>query len=263
MKRSTFQYGFLLILASALLVIFIAVLNFRPDKPNAPALKATPADSSTPELKFVLNWPFGEDESANIVSADLLTTNIYVVFDGSGSMDDAGCSGGQKKVRSAKRALIAFADSLPIDANLGMLAFDRTGITERVALRGRNRQLFKSSVEQVSPGGGTPLKFAIEEAYGRLTDQGKKQLGYGEYHLVVVTDGAASEGQDPTIIVSAVLKDSPVIVHTVGFCISENHSLNQPGRTLYRTANDAKSLQQGLQTVLAESPSFTTTEFNQ
>ena len=256
MKRLAAVFGVILFGA-------FVFLSYLPDNPNESTLWTPQTRSSTQEPKLVLSWPFGQDEGANVVAVDLLTTNIYVVFDGSGSMSDAGCSGGSKKVVAAKKALIAFADSLPVDANLGMLAFDTAGTSERVALGSRNRPLFKSSVEQVKPGGGTPLKTAITEAYDRLTDQAKKQLGYGEYHLVVVTDGAASEREDPTITVSTVLKDSPVIVHTIGFCINEDHSLNQPGRTLYRTANDTKSLQQGLQTILAEAPSFTTTEFNQ
>ena len=94
-----------------------------------------------------------------------------------------------------------------------------------------------------------------------LIRQGRRQLGYGEYHLIVVTDGQASSGQDPTGVVDEILASSPVVIHTIGFCIGEDHSLNQKGRVLYRTAQNAAELREGLEQVLAEAPDFTVTQF--
>jgi hypothetical protein len=73
---------------------------------------------------------------------------------------------------------------------------------------------------------------------------------------VIVTDGEASGGEDPTKVVNKILKRSPVIIHTIGFCIGEDHSLNQHGRILYKAANNPGDLRKGLQNVLAESPTF-------
>jgi Ca-activated chloride channel family protein len=53
-----------------------------------------------------------------------------------------------------------------------------------------------------------------------------------------------------------------VVVHTVGFCIDEDHVLNQPGRTYYTAASNPDELRQGLQAVLAEAPNFDATKFN-
>jgi Ca-activated chloride channel family protein len=114
----------------------------------------------------------------------------------------------------------------------------------------------------VAAGGGTPLSTAIEIAYKKLTAQAKKQLGYGEYHLVVVTDGEATSGYEPDKVLAKILSESPVVVHTIGFCINTQHSLNQPGRTIYNTAQDYDSLRQSLQGILAESPEFSVSEFN-
>jgi hypothetical protein len=36
------------------------------------------------------------------------------------------------------------------------------------------------------------------------------------------------DGQDPTGAVKAILERSPVVLHTIGFCIGTKHSLNQP-----------------------------------
>ena len=106
------------------------------------------------------------------------------------------------------------------------------------------------------PGSGTPLTRAVQMAYELLTEQAGKQLGYGEYHMVIVTDGAANQPEKLTQTVNAVLTHSPIIMSTIGFCIAETHSLNQPGRTIYKAADNPEALRQGLQDILAESESF-------
>lgn len=190
-----------------------------------------------------------------------MRNNIYVVFDGSGSMADVGCSGNVSKADAAKQALFSFADQIPVDTNLGMLVFDNFGTRETVALSVANKDKFSQEVKAVYPNQGTPLKTAITKAYKKLTAQAKKQQGYGNYHLVVVTDGAASASEDPTYIVNEILDESPIVLHTIGFCIKEQHTLNQPGRIIYKSAMNVKDLQTGLSNVLAEAPNFVATDF--
>jgi len=101
----------------------------------------------------------------------------------------------------------------------------------------------------------------VTRAYRKLTEQAARQLGYGEYHLVIVTDGEASQGQDPTSAVNRLLAQSPIVVHTIGFCIRTQHSLNLPGRALYRPADNPGELRRELAEVLAEAPSFAVLEF--
>ncbi len=78
---------------------------------------------------------------------------------------------------------------------------------------------------------------------------------------MVVTDGEASEGYEPDIIVRNILSESPVVLHTIGFCIGSQHSLNQGDNVYYFAADDATSLSQGLQAVLAEEPAFDVSQF--
>jgi hypothetical protein len=95
-----------------------------------------------------------------------------------------------------------------------------------------------------------------------LTDQARSQLGYGEYHLVVVTDGEPDpDSEDPTPVVEEILEQSPVVLHTVGFCIDDDHVLNQRGRTFYAAATNPRELREGLQAVLAEADTFDATQF--
>jgi Ca-activated chloride channel homolog len=145
---------------------------------------------------------------------------------------------------------------------VGLLTFDNRGVAEKVSL-GINRDQILSEVENMQAGGGTPLKSSIKYAYQSLTLKAQSQLGYGEYHLVVVTDGAASPGEDPSSVVNEILANSPVILHTIGFCIGEGHSLNVPGKTDYRAANNPEELRQGLAGVLAEANEYSMDKFEQ
>ncbi len=204
-------------------------------------------------------WP--PAGKADRIDADLTARNFYVVFDGSGSMSERACQGDGRKIDQAKAALAVFSKAAPRNANIGLLVFDDKGITERVPLGRDNREEFTRAINSVRPSGGTPLASAISQARQRLEQQARRQHGYGEYNLVVVTDGEAGAGQDPRAAVNDMLARSPIVLHTIGFCISANHSLNQKGRTVYRAASDRAEIERGLEEVLAEAPKFTADKF--
>lgn len=205
-------------------------------------------------------WP--PYQQGTMIANNILAKNYYLVIDGSGSMDEVNCSEGLLKIDVAKTAVQQFVNQIPADANVGLLTFDIDGIVPKVAL-GLNREQILRDVADMQTGGGTPLRTAIKDAYSSLTLQSQTQLGYGEYHLVIVTDGEASPGEDPSSVVKEILANSPVILHTIGFCIGEGHSLNLHGKTDYRAANNPEELRQGLADVLAEANDFTMDKFNQ
>jgi Ca-activated chloride channel family protein len=206
-------------------------------------------------------WPPIESGIAFIKSDDMLRRNYYVVLDGSGSMQDRGCSGGMRKFDSAVEALNTFFYGIPEDANVGLLVFDYHGFSERVPLGRNNREQLRRALQEARPSGGTPLSRAVEAGYQALTRQAGQQLGYGEYHLVIVTDGEANPGFDPTEEVNWIIDKTAIVIHTIGYCIGSGHSLNQPGRTLYRTADSSASLSRELQAVLAEAETFDVSQF--
>jgi hypothetical protein len=243
---------------SLALALAVAACDEPPQPPKPSAAKAAEKPKGPLSNRpLTPAWPaVARDKGDSAVSADLFARNYYVVLDASGSMTERGCSGDLPKIDAARVALNAFADSLPADANLGLQVFDARGVREQLALGTKNRDQFKAALAKVRAAGGTPLHSAVTQAYTRLEAQGARQLGYGEYHLVVVTDGEASEGQDPTAAVKLVLDRSPIVLHTIGFCIGEKHSLNQPGRTIYRAADNPGQLRQSLSDVLAEAPKF-------
>ena len=223
--------------------------------------EARPDDRTSVAARQREPWPGVAPEEALEMAANPLVANYYVILDGSGSMRERDCTQGSTKVEDAKAALGEFVQAMPEDANVGLLVFDSGGVGERVPLGGGNREWFIARVNSVVADAGTPLRTAIEKGYEALTAQAQTQRGYGEYNLVIVTDGAASPGEDPSAVIEEILGNSPVVIHTIGFCIGSDHVLNQAGRTIYRAANNSQELRAGLGAVLAEAPAFDVSQF--
>ena len=204
-------------------------------------------------------WPPGEKGA--LVAKDVLARNFYIILDGSGSMRERSCTSPTSKNQESKLALSTFAQSVPKNANLGLALFDAGGLREVLPLGQNNREAFVRAVNGINPSGGTPLRDSVLLGRHQLEVQAARQLGYGDYTLVVVTDGDASINQDPGKAVNEMLRQTPIVLHTIGFCIGSGHALNQKGRTVYRAANSGQELSAGLTEVLAESPDFALTQF--
>jgi Ca-activated chloride channel family protein len=209
----------------------------------------------TIDTEEVEGWPSGLGDIEMELEENKLKKNYYLILDGSGSMSG-------DKMKTAKEALTRFINLVPPDANLGLLVFDSGGLSERSKF-GSSRQQLIDQIKKVSASGYTPLRSSLETAYEKINLQAARQLGYGEYNIVVVTDGEASDGEDPDYIVDTILSESPVVIHTIGFQIGEYHSLNQPGRILYKSANNFEELSEGLEEVLAELEDFSVTDFEE
>jgi Ca-activated chloride channel homolog len=240
-------------------MVFVAVLialtrhNRLPRHMLALNMPSVTAHSAEPSMARGFNnrlW-YGKDTDKDIDSL-LTRRNFLIVLDGSGSMADSQCSGNLSKIVAAKQAIAAFATKIKPEDNLGLCAFDSRGVTERAPLS-LNRNAFNKALQDVRSDSNTPLGHAVKLGYSLLQKQARRQLGYGEYYLVVVTDGEADRGDDPRDIVNKVVSESPVIISTIGFCIGEGHSLHRPGLTLYHDATNLEQLNQGLESVLAES----------
>lgn len=189
-----------------------------------------------------------------------LARNFYFIFDGSGSMGSFPPSAGDQsfptKLAGAKWAVAQFMEHVPEDVNFGLWIFDNMGAREAVALGPGIREDFLAAIQTTGAGGGTPLAEAIHHGVDQLVAQYRHQLGYGEYRLVVVTDGEA----DGIPQAAAYAEKFGMPIYTIGFCVGENHPL-RAFSVSYRTANSAADLQQGLQEAIAESDTFDPTVF--
>lgn len=207
------------------------------------------------------DWPrFTEHVSSS--EQRWLATNYLLIFDGSGSMDNTECGNGQRKIDVAKGAVQSFIQAIPNDANVGLYVFDKQNASLRIPLGINNRTNLRNAVEGVNVGGATPLKNALASGYRALEQQAEKQLGYGEYNVVIVTDGDASQGEEPESMIQRIYQHSPVTIHTIGFCLGDKHALNAQGITHYQSANNPETLLAGLKEVLAESAQFDVASFN-
>ena len=158
-------------------------------------------------------WP-GVLESGKTLDPAMTAANFEFIFDDSGSMVNAKCSGSLSKLEVAKEAVATFvAKVVPADANVGLYALNAGPL---VPLGTGNRERFVDAVRDLRADNGTPLRSAMWDGFQELTAQGQRQRGYGEYNLVVVTDGEANIGQDPRQVVEHIFsRRVPITVYAL------------------------------------------------
>ncbi|MBC8233314.1 VWA domain-containing protein [bacterium] len=217
--------------------------------PAQQPVESTPSNSlsNIERINIPLDSSFPDAEAAT-------TMNVYFIFDGSGSMNDK--KGGITKLAGAKKAVEEFIKYVPGDINLGLFVFDSNGEREVVPLRPNNHERFLEAIKQIRAGRGTPLAEAIKTGSDKLIEQYKKQLGYGDYRLVVVTDGIANN--IPSAAIYATQYGFPI--YTIGLFVEEEHPLREYSIS-YKDAQSFEELQQGLTETLAETEYFDPVEF--
>jgi Ca-activated chloride channel homolog len=224
--------------------------------PPRPQTTTSPTTSTVPDRDAAVEAP-----AAGPSAPALLARNIYFVLDGSGSMDeDPGtrCPGNVRssypsKIAAARWAIGEFLQQVPPADRIGLYVFDRRGQRETVPIGMDNRPQFLAAVNGVHAGGGTPLAEAIIAGVDALVAQREQQLGYGEYRLVVVTDGEATGRRLQDGTEYAVKNRIPI--YTIGFCVGRTHALFRYSLT-YRAANSPAELRRGLEETLGELDQF-------
>ncbi len=238
---------------SLLLVIFTALYSCKKEDEKSRAKPETGDNRTFTDYLAAQDWPpSGIKQQVEVDQENTAAKNYYIIFDGSGSMD------GEKLV-IAKKAFVQFINNVPDGANIGLVCFDASGFYERAPLGSPKKEII-DKVNKIRAGGNTPLGGCINIAYEKLGLQAKRQLGYGEYNLIILTDGEATDkgmGQ----AVERILSETPIVIHTIGLKIGQGHALNQTGRIYYRAAENLKDVSSGLESVLAETEDFTVTDF--
>lgn len=235
------------------LIAFIwLAIAFAPDDPDA-----------VPEISEGFDAPAEIPLDEEMEGAEVsLARNFYFIIDGSGSMESApggACRGDQSfgaKLDGAQWAVQEFLTKVPDDVNLGLYVFDYVGRREVVPLSAGNRQDFLNAVNSIRAGGGTPLAASISFAVDKLVEQYKRQLGYGDYRLVVVTDGRA----DKIAEAARYAAHYGMPIYAIGLCIDEDHPLRRYAVS-YRAADSFADLAEGLEQTLAELEDFNVTDF--
>jgi hypothetical protein len=238
-----------------------------PDGAPAPRTSTTPAPARTvllpptsPRAESAVP-PVAMPESPPASDVASLVRSFYFILDGSGSMDEnpgARCGNGAAstfptKIAAARWAIGEFLRQVPAEDRIGLYVFDRDGQREVVPLGTGNRDQFLTAVKEIHAAGGTPLAEAIITGVDRLAAQREKQLGYGDFRLVVVTDGEANGRrlEDGTAYALA----NRIPIYTIGFCVGRTHTLFKHSVS-YRAANSPAELRRGLEDTLGELESF-------
>ena len=226
---------------------------------NATAHETTETVQPSVSQSENFSWDWLSKTTNSVVEESTFNNkNYYFVLDGSGSMDsrpsDCNVQEQRLKIDIAKEAIEAFINKLPNDVNIGLVAFDNSGISERFPLTSGDKEGFLKAMNAVAANSSTPLRSSIQVAYDKIKQQGLKQSGYGEYNLIVLTDGEYSGwDENPESLVKEISIDSPVNTFAIGFCVSQEHSLNLPNDVYFFTANDSQSILESLDKVVAES----------
>lgn len=228
-------------------VLFVGLFLTACEPPSTPQ-----SASSQPQQQSASRTPVVEEVKGEIS----LDRNFYLVMDGSGSMNSNNFAGSfTNRLEAAKWAVEELiTKSVPADVNLGLYVLEKY---ELVPLGKNNRGEIITAMKKLRPETNTPLNAAIIDGTKALVKQREKQLGYGEFFLVVATDGEATDGSMNRGVDYAFKNQIPII--TIGFGI-KNHPLKD--RSLnYWEATSPQELLEALKETQAESAYFDSATF--
>lgn len=203
---------------------------------------------------FKVEWDL-ENLPGDAVSST--TDNFLFVIDASGSMRG-------DKIRAAISALKSMIDDLPDNINVGFMGFDERGndksVEVYVPIQPINKTLLLKAVGELKAGDGTPLAEAVIMGIDMLVKQRQKQMGYGDYRLIVMTDGE-DDGDGPSIKDAGMLALRKAIsIYTIGYEIDKDHELFNYS-VWYTTTHGESALLEALNETVSESEDFEPTEF--
>jgi len=203
----------------------------------------------------IVNDCFAQEKSQN----DVYARNIAIVFDSSGSMDEK-IDRRTRKIDAAKAAIRQVVASLPASTNVGLFIFGGGVRDNAVPIGPKNDATFSDAIAPVYPNGSTPLTEYIRRAADQILLQREKNLGYGWYQIIVVTDGEADNKSTMVSVAKETLRRG-IALDVVGVGMTSEHTLAKVS-TSYRAANDIESLNKALTEIVAETTVMTDANVN-
>ncbi len=176
--------------------------------------------------------------------------NVVIVLDDSGSMNER-MTGGVKRIDAAKKAIASVLKQFPPDTKLGLMLLNGERSKQHWAIPLDHLSVLQATrrVEAVSADGGTPLGDRMRDGAEALLRLREKQI-YGNYRLLIVTDGEASDANLLALYLPDVLSRG-LLVDAIGVDMKQDHSLATRVHT-YRRADDGEALSKAVQEVFAE-----------
>ncbi len=184
---------------------------------------------------------------------DIHKDNIVVILDASGSMQDKFSGDRTKsKMEAAKAALQEVLAKVPDDTWIGLLVFSGANIRNEwvYPLGEKDTQKLIAAINLPQPGGGTPLGKYIRIGANRLLEERAKQYNYGNYRLLIVTDGEASDAAQVEYYTPEIL-NRQIRVDVIGVDMETDHMLAKVVDS-YRRADNPGELVAAVSEILAE-----------
>ena len=184
---------------------------------------------------------------------DIHKDNIVVILDASGSMREKFSGDRTKsKMEAAKAALQAVLEKVPDDTQIGLLVFSGTNVHNEwvYPLEFKDTEKLIAAIHLPQPSGNTPLGKYIRIGANRLLEQREKQYNYGNYRLLVVTDGEASDADKVKHYTPEVL-NRQIRIDVIGVDMKTDHMLANVVDS-YRKADNPGELMAAVSQILAE-----------
>lgn len=185
--------------------------------------------------------------AGSLAQPNNVNDNLVIVLDASGSMDDR-MAGGQQKMLAAKDALKQVLHNLPPGINVGLLVLPRGDWVYPLGPRDDSKLV--PAIDSIEAGGGTPLGEYLKIGTDRLLQARAQNLGYGNYRLLVITDGEATDGSLTDEYVPDILSRG-IRLDAIGVAMEQRHTLATKVHS-YRNADDPQTLLQAVREVVAE-----------
>ena len=188
-----------------------------------------------------------------IAENELHTDNIIVILDASGSMrENFRAEQTKSKMDAAKAALREVLAKVPDDTHIGLLVFSGNNIQDEwvYPLGPKDTDRLMAAINIPQPGGGTPLGKYMRVGANRLLEQREKQYNYGNYRLLVVTDGEAQD-KDKVAQYTPEILNRQIRVDVIGVDMKTDHNLAKDADS-YRKADNPGELVAAVSQILAE-----------
>lgn len=189
----------------------------------------------------------------SFAESELHTDNIVVILDASGSMRDKFRADQTKsKMDAAKEALREVLTKVPEDTHIGLLVFSGENIADEwvYPLGPKDTDRLMAAIDVPQPGGGTPLGRYMRVGANRLLEQREKQYNYGNYRLLIVTDGEATDKAKVARYTPEIL-NRQIRVDVIGVDMKTDHNLAKDADS-YRKADNPGELVAAVSQILAE-----------
>ncbi|AIW22693.1 VWA domain-containing protein [Vibrio coralliilyticus] len=197
------------------------------------------------------NW-FDNSNVAQMVGGQsnlgrMMAKNVYLILDASSTTTKSSCFGYGSKHQVMESAVFNFIDELPSNTNLGVIRFDANGPNEITSLKPVNGTFLKQLLSETNAGGENPVAITVSYAYKSLQKQAIKQQGYGEYHIVLLTDGGSDNESELLAATRTITESSPVVIHAYDFCPRSDNVLSSKSNIDYKPLLNEENLRNAIQ----------------